>query len=423
MSSSYRLGERARRLVPLCLIVFGLFNAPICAHATNRNISLATAITKTLAQNPQLHQYDLKQSGLASQLATQKLRPRVSASVEVENFAGSGDYASSKSAETTLALSSVMELGDKRSARVSLASTRLQLLEDERKIFTLDILGALTSNFIKAIKAQEMIAVAKEGLDLAKHTLTVVKKRAVQGAVADLEVKRAAAALAQAELRLSGLQQSHQRLVMKLASFWRETSPAWDGVDGSLYNFTSPPSYSDLYQRASRSPFITRYASDARLKKAELALAQTQSSTDISWQVGVRRFEETGDNALIAGISIPLFSDRRNASETNSARAAYDEVEYSKQYGLAKFHVQLYEAYSQYQQHAKSVRVYQQTIIPALVSILSDTEKAYQAGRYRYQDWIIAQEELLTAKRALIDNAAAASLNQAIIEQLIAEPL
>jgi|GEM_PF-5335235 len=206
MPSSYRLGERARRLIPLGLIVFGLFTAPIYAHATNRNINLATAITKTLAQNPQLHQYDLKQSGLASQLATQNLRPRVSASVEVENFAGSGDFASSKSAETTLALSSVIELGDKRSARVSLASTRLQQLENERKIFTLDILGALTSNFINAIKTQEMIAVAREGRDLAKHTLAIVKKRSAQGAVADLEVKRARAALAQAELRLSGLQ-------------------------------------------------------------------------------------------------------------------------------------------------------------------------------------------------------------------------
>jgi cobalt-zinc-cadmium efflux system outer membrane protein len=219
------------------------------------------------------------------------------------------------------------------------------------------------------------------------------------------------------------LQQNLQRLVMTLASFWRETSPVWTGVDGSLYNFTSPPLYSELYQRATHSPAIASYANDARLKKAELVLAQTQSSTDISWQIGVRRFEETGDNALTAGVSIPLFSGHRNAGEIKSARAAYDEVAFSKQSGLAKLHVQLYDAYSQYQQHVKSVRVYQQTIIPALVSVLSETEQAYQAGRYRYQDWIVAQEELLTAKRALIDNAAAASLNQAIIEQLIAEPL
>ena len=51
------------------------------------------------------------------------------------------------------------------------------------------------------------------------------------------------------------------------------------------------------------------------------------------------------------------------------------------------------------------------------------TRQAYENGRYRYQDWIAAQEELLTAKQQHIESATAAQLNQALIEQLIAEPL
>jgi len=51
------------------------------------------------------------------------------------------------------------------------------------------------------------------------------------------------------------------------------------------------------------------------------------------------------------------------------------------------------------------------------------TQDAYEKGRYRYQDWIAAQEELLTAKQQLIEAATAAQLSQALIEQLTAEPL
>ena len=62
-------------------------------------------------------------------------------------------------------------------------------------------------------------------------------------------------------------------------------------------------------------------------------------------------------------------------------------------------------------------------MLPDLSEALTQTREAYESGRYSYVEWMAAQRELLAAQRALVDTAATALLNQALIEQLTAQPL
>ncbi|MBU0537295.1 MAG: TolC family protein [Gammaproteobacteria bacterium] len=417
------MGKRARTYAAAGLILLGVLSESAFAQSPQPLLSLERAIANTLAQNPQLHQFSLKHEALLGRRESYDLSPSLNAGVEIENLAGSGNFSSTQSAEITLALSSVIELGGKRSARVSVANSQIQSLEYQRQASTLDVLGELTAVFIRTIALQEQILLARESRDLAKNTLAIVKRRAAQGATPDSEVQRAAATFAQANLRLTAFEQGHERLAIKLAAYWGDTSPSLSAIEGDLYRFVAIPNYEDLYQRAQSSPTINMFASEKRLKRAELALAETQSIGDINWQLGVRRFEESGDTAFTAGVSIPLFAGRRNSGAIQSARAAQNEVEFAQQSALLKLHVQLFEAHSQWRQHVNAVTAYRKTILPDLTSAMNATQQAYEAGRYSYQDWISAQNELLDAKRALIENAAAAALNQAVIEQLIAEPV
>ena len=159
------------------------------------------------------------------------------------------------------------------------------------------------------------------------------------------------------------------------------------------------------------------------MKDAEVKLARAQSRVDIGWQLGVRRFEETGDTALVAGISIPLFSGKRNRSSITSALAERNAVDYQQADAMLKLHSRLFTAFSQREENTAAVEQFNAQVLPALEKALALTQQAYENGRYRYQDWIAAQEELLTAKQQRIEAATAAQLNQALIEQLIAEPL
>ena len=70
-----------------------------------------------------------------------------------------------------------------------------------------------------------------------------------------------------------------------------------------------------------------------------------------------------------------------------------------------------------------TVRQLREEIIPAQMHALEETERYYRAGRYGYQEWVSAREELLDTRRALIDEATSALLAAAEIEQLTAASL
>lgn len=409
--------------IALPLLILCVFATPVDAKNTQESLSLNQAISRTLAENPQLHQFSVKKEGLLGQRTSSDFSPPIHVGIGIENVGGSGELSGINAMETTLALSSVIELGSKRNARISVAEARINALEYHKQAFTLDVLGELTAVFVETLELQELADLAKEARDLAQKTRSIVQRRSKKGAAPESEIQRATASLAQAQLQLDTLLQQHERNRIKLASYWGETSPQWHQLEGTLYSFGPQPDFSVLYQRALSSPAIEVFASESRLKTAELQLAKTQSKVDISWQVGVRRFEETGNSAFTAGMSIPLFSDKRNKGTVVAAMAERNEVEYKRQAALLRLHTQLFDAYSQRHQHIDAIKVYQNTVLPELSAALTSTQRAYENGRYSYQDWIAAQQALLRAKQALIESAASAALNQVLIEKLTGEQL
>lgn len=92
-------------------------------------------------------------------------------------------------------------------------------------------------------------------------------------------------------------------------------------MEGDLFQFGEDVAFDLLYAKVEKNPAIEVFAAESRLKEAEIRLAQTQSSADISWSVGVRRLQETDDTALVAGFSMPLFSGKRNVGAVSTALA------------------------------------------------------------------------------------------------------
>src|SRR5690606_30339879 len=121
-------------------------------------LTLTMAVQKTLAQNPALRLFPLRTTALRADVETARLTPPLALSAELENVAGSGAYAGADSAELTLALASVYELGGKRQARAGVAQARLDRLESERQLAALDLAGTVTRRFVDVVAAQEQLA-------------------------------------------------------------------------------------------------------------------------------------------------------------------------------------------------------------------------------------------------------------------------
>ncbi|MFI8742164.1 TolC family protein [Pseudomonas sp. NPDC077405] len=421
MSVGRRLQPRQTYIHLLCLFALA-FNVAT-THAEETPLTLTKALSRTVAQNPSLRVFDFRLQGLEGSRLTANQAPAYEAGLEVENALGSGVLQGVDGAEYTLSLSSVIELGGKRQARMGAVSSRYDLVEAEREAETLAVLGQVTQRYVATLALQEKLDLAAQSMELSEATLNTVTRRTKQGAAPEAEVLRAKAALAQSRIAHSALQTEYEKRKMALASLWGETRVDFQRLQGDLFRFEPSERFKVLYQRASESPLIRVYASQRRMRDAEIQLARSQSESDIRWQIGARRLEATGDTALVAGISMPLFAGRRNRGEVQAATAARDEVEYRQQSALLQLHALLFEAYHTRQQNIDAVEQLRSTVLPDLTKALDLTRQAYERGRYSYVEWTAAQRELLSAREALVEVATTALLNQALIEQLTAQSM
>lgn len=405
----------------LCLVALASNGSAV--HAAESPLTLSDALSRAMTHNPQLQVFDLRAEGLQGRRIAADQNPAVEAGLEIENLLGSGERRNLDSAEYTLSLSSTLELGDRRQARVSAIDSRFGLLEAERRSKTLDLLGRVTQRFITTLALQHKLQLAADTVSLSRSVLETVNELADRAATPQADVLRARAALSQSQIEHARLSTQLEIHKMALTSLWGDTTIDFTQLQGSLFAFGDSDSFEALYQRISEHPAIQAYASEQRLRNAELQLARSQSAGDINWQVGVRRFEDSNEAAFTAGVSVPLFPAQRNRGAIQTALAARDEIEFRREDTSLRLHSRLFEAYQLRQQSVAAVDQIRSQLLPTLDDALVQTREAYETGRYSYVELMVAQQELLASQQALIDAATTALLNQALIEQLTAQPL
>ena len=428
MKKQYDCVQSSRKPVVLALVYSLLLTAmaPLTyadAGQQEKALGLREAMQQTLQQHPSLQVFPLRQQQLEAQKKTANLKPAYVAGAEVENVAGTGQLSGIKSLETRVTLSSVLELGGKRLSRVELVEQQSEVVRVERKVKALDLLGQVTRRFINVLNSQERVKLAEIGLELAQTTLAEVDRRVSAAVAPKADLGRAEAAVQQAELTLLAEQRQLEANRMALANLWGSYQPAFDTVSGSLYSFNEAVPFDALFSKAQQNPQIEMFAAETRIRDAEVRLARTQQVADLTWSVGIRRDEGIDDTALVAGISMPLFSRERAQGRIEEALAARNEVTYRRQDLLLQLHTQLYRAYSGRSQAIISIQKLQEQIIPKLNTSLEQTREGYQRGLYSYLDLLTVRQDLLNARRAVIEAATAALTYEAEIEQLTAEPL
>ncbi|MBB3061315.1 TolC family protein [Microbulbifer rhizosphaerae] len=383
-------------------------------------LTLTEAIDRTLAQNPELAVFRFRDAALAGKVQTAALRPPLELGAELENFGGEGG---SDEAELTVSLSSVIELGGKRAARMGAVSARRDLLLAEAQAVALDLLGEVIRRYVEVLAAQARLALARDSVALAGDTLGAVQRRVKAAASPRAEALRARAALAQARLAVQSEERQVEYHKLALASLWGGETSAFRLESAELYRFPPSAGFAELYSLAQQNPAIARFASEERLRAAELRLAETQSSLDIGWSAGIRRSREIDETTLVAGFELPLFPARRNSGAIATAIAERERVAVEREAALLRLKSGLFRAVNGREQALASVQVLRDSVVPTLREALVEVERAYRRGRYSYLEWASAREELIGARRAQIEAAAAALRFGAEIEQMTAAPL
>lgn len=391
--------------------------------AAESTLSLSEAVRATLQHNPQLAGYTFKANALAGEKQTAALRPELRVNTDLENVAGSGTFSGTKASELTISLSSAIELGGQRDARIDLVTARQQQLASSQRVVTLDVVTAVTQQFIRLLVAQDELVLQQESHQLLQQTLSSLTRQVQAGGTAETELLRGNAALTRASL---ALQQARQRVNterIRLSAFWADTSPDFTAVKGDLYGVPSAVTLPTLLEKLSNNPDLAFLSAEVDVRSAEVRRAQSERRANLEWNAGVRRLQESEDSALVVGLSMPLGTSGRARGAIATATASQQQAEWEKDATRIQLEAVLITAYETHQQAVNEVEALRDQVIPSLKKAMRSTAKAFDQGRYSYLELNLAQNQLLDAQQALVEAAARMQETRIELERLIGSAL
>jgi cobalt-zinc-cadmium efflux system outer membrane protein len=386
-------------------------------------LTLSDAVELALAGNPDLRGFGYRLRAQQARTDTASLAPPLELRANVENLLGSGVANRLDSAEAEFSISRVIELGDKRALRAAAGQAGSQLLGVEQAAAELDVVAEVTRRFIHVAADQAHLELTGRATELAEETLAATEARVAAARAPEVELRRARVTLARAQIDQEHAE--HELLASRrlLAALWGESEPDFGRIDADLYRLPMPATFESLLARLDRNPDFLRFVSEARLRDAEIRLAQARARSDIDVTAGIRRLQRSRDQAFVIGVAMPLGSAARARGAIAEASALRGASDAERDAHRVRIEAQLFAVYQELLHAITEAGSLRATVVPEMESALTATREAFERGRYSYLEWVDAQRELIAVQRELIESSADAHLYLAEIERLTGEPL
>jgi cobalt-zinc-cadmium efflux system outer membrane protein len=418
------LCARASRVWLTCVV---LCVAPVAQGQTTEfpegELTLAQAIAAALKGNPELRAGEYELYSSQARMRQAGLRPNPELSLELENFAGTGEASAADILETTLALSQVVELGGKRQRRQRVASFGYASLTVERQIRQLDVLAEVTRRYLEVVLAQERLALAGTALDLTERTASTMVRRVNAARSPRAEQTRAGIAHSRARLDHARAQQGLESARVLLAATWGGEGARFTTAVADLYALPVLDPLDNLISRLAQSPDFLHFAAEERLREAELELTRARARPSLKLSAGVRWLDASNDTALVAGVSLPLpvFDRAQGRLVEGRTRIARTAVERSA--ALVRARAMVSSLHGELSASRAEVEVLRSELVPLAERALDQTRSGFARGRFSYLELVSAQQDVLDTERAAIEAAGAAHRLHTEIERLTGEPL
>lgn len=392
------------------------------AKALAEQVTLDDAVQLTLNRHPSLLKFRPLTRALEGERQQALLSPAYTVGVNIENVMGTSSSSGVQAADAIISLSSVYELGGKKSARTKAVDARVALLDSEQYSVSLSLLGGLTRQYISSLAQQERLHIAERSVSLAEDALSVITNRIKSGATNEAEWFRAKSALNQAKLELAKAKVNEEVARQSLALFWQGNYEDIT-LTGSLNSPATNYSYDTLFKQFLSSSNAELLIRSLDLKDAEFQLAKSDNTADLSWSVGVRRNQEIQDTSLVFGASIPLFAEKRNSGAVKSAIANKEAALLERDSKYLDVKTILFKATKSINFSSQAALHLEKEVMPDLKRALELTKEGYLKGIYSYQEWFASRDAFLQSQRSLINYRETTLLNKALIEQWTGQSL
>ena len=318
--------------------------------------------------------------------------------IEAENIAGTGPYTGSDSAEYTYSLSKSIDISGKRSARKNAASQAKKAADSDFTAARLNIMRNIHVAYASVLAEAEAFKLAKEQELLAKQILKTVSKRVnaareseIQKIKATVAHESAAIATAQERQQFNSAKQNLAKLLGKLS------------LDVSLdhshfFDLVAPEPISIYQEKLSDSPILKRFYYLSKEKEFAFDLERANTVSDPTVKIGIREFKGAGEQALVAGLSIPLPIFNWNSGNTSSARAKLDQARNDELGAKLSLEQSLIEEWRNWQISYQTADRLRSTILPTAKKAFRVAKSGYEKGKFPYLEVLDAQRTLFDAR-------------------------
>ncbi len=374
---------------------------PLMAEPTG-SLTLQQALALALLRNPELAAFSYEVRATEARMLQAQLRPNPELEMELGEYGRDGE--GFDSAETSVSLGQVFELGGKRHWRTRMAQAQGELAGWDYESKRLDVLTSAARRFAAVLAAQRRLELAQFFVELAEKTSHAVVERVKAGKEPPFQATKAEAELEMARLRVSEAQNGLALARKKLATMWGSVHPKFQTVQGELDRILgSVPPIESFRSQLPRTPELARRESEIRLREARLASEKAARFPDLQASVGFARFQEDDTTAFSVGIGLPLPLFDRN--QGNIAAAKHD-VAKARAEGLAVETArvaELAEAHADLVLTHQRVLTFRSKVVPAMEEAFEAAHEGYRQGKFTFLDMLDAQRGLFEAKGALVD--------------------
>ena len=387
------------------------------------DLTLDAAVSRALQLNPALAAGSYAVSAAEARINQAGLFPNPEIDIEAENFGGEDDLSGYNGAETTAIISQPIPLGRRRGHGRAVAETDHILANRDLEASRLNVVAESTSRFYRLIAAQERQELAKKMVELAERFEGTVRSRVEAGKVSPVEATRAGIEVGQARVRLARASRELATARTILAATWGSTKPDFGRAVGELPNPEVVPGLGQLRAYLIGTPEIARLEDQVEQKRRAADLEKSFRFPDLRVSVGPRRFQETGETAWVAGLSVPIPVFDRNQGSRKAAEFEVDQAKREAEALRVAREAQLVAVLERLHATAAETTIMNDEVVPAANAAFIATETGYSEGKFGFLNVLDAQRTLFESHSLLLDIHEDYAATRTELERLIGREL
>lgn len=355
---------------------------------TVQPLTLAEAIRLALQFSPQIvaNQQELAASDGTVIQAGARPNPEIQALIEDTRR---------ESRTTTVQFSQPIELGGKRSARVSVAELgRAQTavdVEGRRAQIRADVSDA----FFGAVIAQERVQLAQASAELSGRAADAASKRVQAGKVSPVDETRAKVAHAgvRVELRQAQgeLRSARQRLTALLG-------PAAPRAQVLAWQSNALPALLSADTSLTDVPALRQARLEVDRRQAMVELERARRIPDMTLTLGAKRDQQVGRNQTVIGLSIPIPVLDTNRGNLLQALRLHDKAEADLQATRIRVETEWTQLSERQRSAQAEVQAMKEEVLPGAESAWQAATTGFELGKFSFLDALDAQRTLFQAR-------------------------